>query len=293
MRQLVYFARETLISLRRNLLMTVAGILTVTVSLLLLGGILLFQQWVDHGTERWKNGVEFEVFMKPDATKQQIDAVRKDLGEDRQVKSAKYLSKEDAYEEFKRIFKDKPDLVSSVDPTALPASFRVAPKEVKQTKSLAEKYNTHPGVDESQTADKAIKQLLDITSFLRYLFIAISTILIASSLFLIVNTIRLATFARRREIEVMKLVGASNWFVRIPFMFEGLVQGAVGAGLAVSGVFLLQYLLSQVDTSQGNFFRGYFVTTGDAAGISIGLLFGGAIIGMVGAGVGIRRFLRI
>jgi cell division transport system permease protein len=294
MRQLGYFARETLISLRRNLLMTVAGILTVTVSLLLLGGILLFQQWVDHGTARWKEGVEFEVFMKtaPDATQQQIDALRRDLNRDKRVKSAKYISKEQAYEEFQRIFRDKPDLVSSVEPRALPASFRVAPKDVKQTKDLADKYNTRPGVDESQTADKAIKQLIDITNFLRYMFIALSTILIASSLFLIVNTIRLATFARRREIEVMKLVGASNWFVRIPFMAEGLVQGAVGAGLAVSGVFALQYLLSQLDTTEG-FFRGFFVTTGNAATISVGLLFGGAIIGAVGAGVGLRRFLRV
>jgi cell division transport system permease protein len=292
-RQLAYFARETLISLRRNLLMTAAGILTVTVSLLLLGGILLFQQWVDNGTEKWKHGVEFEVFMKPDATDQQIDAVRRDLDQDRQVRSAEFLSKEDAYEEFKRIFRDKPDLVSSVEPNALPASFRVAPKEVKQTQALADKYNSRPGVDESQTADKAIKQLISITGFLRWMFIAISTILIASSLFLIVNTIRLATFARRREIEVMKLVGASNWFVRVPFMLEGLTQGAVGAGLAVSGVFGLQYLLSRVDTSQGNFFRGYFVTTGDATVISVGLLFAGAFIGALGAGVGIRRFLRV
>jgi cell division transport system permease protein len=293
LRQFTYFARETVISLRRNLLMTVAGILTVTVSLLLLGGILLFQRWVDHGTERWRHGVEFEVFMKPDATKQQIDTVRQDLDQDRQVNSARYLSKEEAYEEFKRIFRDKPDLVSTVEPSALPASFRVAPKQVKLTRELANKYETRPGVDSAETADEAIKQLLDITSFLRYLFFGISTILIASSLFLIVNTIRLATFARRREIEVMKLVGASNWFVRIPFMFEGLLQGAVGAGLAVSGVFAFQYLLSQVDTSQGNFFRGYFVTTGDAAVISFGLLFAGAAIGAIGAGVGIRRFLRV
>jgi cell division transport system permease protein len=292
MRRLTYFARETLISLRRNLLMTAAGILTVTVSLLLLGGILLFQQWVDHGTARWKEGVEFEIFMQPDASEQQIESVRSGLDEDRQVRSAKFLSKEDAYEEFQRIFKDKPDLVSSVEPNALPASFRVAPRDVKQTQDLAEKYSTRPGVDESQTADKAIKQLIDITNFLRYMFVAISTILIASSLFLIVNTIRLATFARRREIEVMKLVGASNWFVRVPFMAEGLVQGAVGAGLAVSGVFGLQYLLSQIDTTEG-FFRGYFVTTGNAAAISIGLLFLGAFIGAVGAGVGIRRFLRV
>jgi cell division transport system permease protein len=293
MRQLAYFARETVISLRRNLLMTAAGILTVTVSLLLLGGILLFQQWVDHGTDRWKHGVEFEIFMQPDATEQQINTVRADLDKDRQVRSATFLSKPDAYEEFKRIFRDKPDLVASVDANALPASFRVAPTDVKQTTALAERYDTRPGVDESETADKAIKQLIDITNFLRYMFIAISLILIASSLFLIVNTIRLATFARRREIEVMKLVGASNWFVRVPFMAEGLVQGAVGAGLAVSGVFALQYLLSQVDTSQGEFFRGYFVTTGDATVISIGLLLAGAFIGAFGAGIGIRRFLRV
>jgi cell division transport system permease protein len=291
-RRLSYFARETLISLRRNLLMTVAGILTVTVSLLLLGGILLFQQWVDHGTARWKEGVEFEIFMQPDATEQQIEAVRGELDQDRRIRSAKFLSKEDAYEEFQRIFKDKPDLVASVDPSALPASFRVAPVEVKQTQDLAAKYDSRPGVDESQTADKAIKQLLDITNFLRYLFFAISLILIASSLFLIVNTIRLATFARRREIEVMKLVGASNWFVRVPFMAEGLVQGAVGAGLAVSGVFALQYLLSQIDTTEG-FFQGFFVTTGNAGTISIGLMVAGALIGAVGAGVGLRRFLRV
>jgi cell division transport system permease protein len=292
MRQLGYFARETLISLRRNLLMTVAGILTVTVSLLLLGGILLFQTWVDHGTEKWKNGVEFEIYMKTDATKQQIDTLRDQLTSDREVKTSKYISKDQAYNDFKRIFRDKPDLVSSVDPSALPASFRVAPKQVKQTTLLRDKYNSRPGVDEAITADKAIKQLIDITNFLRYMFIAIATILIASSLFLIVNTIRLATFARRREIEVMKLVGASNWFVRIPFMAEGLVQGAVGAGLAVSGVFALQYLLSQLDTTQG-FFRGFFVTTGNAGAISVGLLFGGAFIGAIGAGVGLRRFLRV
>jgi cell division transport system permease protein len=291
-RQLAYFARETLISLRRNLLMTAAGILTVTVSLLLLGGILLFQQWVDHGTAKWKHGVEFEIYMKTDATKQQVDTLRDQLHSDRQIKSAKFISKEDAFDEFQRIFKDKPDLVSSVDPSALPASFRVAPTDVKQTTVLRDKYNSRPGVDEAITADKAIKQLIDITNFLRYMFIAISVILIASSLFLIVNTIRLATFARRREIEVMKLVGASNWFVRVPFMAEGLVQGAVGAGLAVSGVFGLQYLLSQLDTTEG-FFRGFFVTTGNAAAIGIGLLFAGAFIGALGAGVGIRRFLRV
>ena len=98
MRRFKYFARETTISLRRNLLMTLAGVLTVTISLLLLGGILLFQQWVDHGTEKWSNGVEFEVFMRSNATEQQINAVRDELQTDKQVRSFKFVTKEQALE---------------------------------------------------------------------------------------------------------------------------------------------------------------------------------------------------
>jgi cell division transport system permease protein len=291
-RRLKYFARETTISLRRNLLMTLAGILTVTISLLLLGGILLFQQWVDHGTEKWSNGVEFEIFMVPNATDQQIDAVRAQLQGDKQVRTFTFITKDEALELYREYTRDNPGLSDDVTADVLPSSYRVAPVDPQLTRSLTAKYNTQPGVDESVTADKAISQLITITNFLRYMFLAIAIVLIASSLFLIVNTIRLATFARRREIEVMKLVGASNWFVRVPFMAEGMVQGVIGAGLAVSGVFGLQYLFSNIETTQG-FFQGFYVTTGNATTISIGLLVAGAIIGAIGSAVGLRRFLRV
>ena len=292
MRRLSYFARETLISLRRNLLMTLAGILTVTVSLLLLGGILLFQQWVDHGTNKWKHGVEFEVYMKTDATKEQIDALRNQLSNDRQIKSDKYISKEQAYSDFKRIFKDKPDLVSSVDPSALPASFRVAPTQVRQTTELRDKYNTRPGVDEAITADKAIKQLIDITNFLRYMFIAISTILIASSLFLIVNTIRLATFARRREIEVMKLVGATEWFVRGPFVIEGVMTGLIAAAVALL-VLVLSYPPAVARFSADISFIPLSYDPTFISSLARDLLVGGALLGALGSYIGVRRFVRL
>jgi cell division transport system permease protein len=291
-RRFKYFARETMISLRRNLLMTLAGILTVTISLLLLGGILLFQQWVDHGTEKWSNGVEFEIFMVPNATDQQIEAVSTQLQGDKQVRSFTFITKEEALELYREYTRDNPGLSDDVTADVLPSSYRVAPVDPQLTRSLTAKYNTQPGVDESVTADKAISQLITITNFLRYMFLAIAIVLIASSLFLIVNTIRLATFARRREIEVMKLLGASNWFVRVPFMAEGMVQGVIGAGLAVSGVFGLQYLFSNIETTQG-FFQGFYVTTGNATTISIGLLVAGAIIGAIGSAVGLRRFLRV
>ena len=117
--------------------------------------------------------------------------------------------------------------------------------------------------------------------------------LLASSLFLIVNTIRLATFARRREIEVMKLVGASNWFVRIPFIAEGMVQGLVGAGLAIIAVASLKHFgFDQAFNDRNSFFGEFFVTTGDATWIAFLVLLLGLVIGVIGASIGLRRFLR-
>ena len=291
MNKLRYFVRETLISLRRNLLMTLAGILTVTVSLMLFGGILLFQTWVDHGTEQWKHGVEFEVFMVVDPTEEQLDSITTELDDDPRVRRYFFLSKEDAYEEFQRLFSDQPDLVEATSAAALPPSFRVAPEAVEDTEDLKDKYATLAGVDSVATPDEAVRDLIDVTGFLRLGFIALALVLLASALFLIVNTIRLATFARRREIEVMKLVGASNWFVRIPFMAEGLVQGAVGAGLAVGGVFVVQRVFASIENRRG-FFEGFYVTTGNAGRIGIIILILGAVIGVIGSSIGLRRFLR-
>src|ERR1044071_5472969 len=123
-----YFARETLVSLRRNVLMCVACIATVAVSLSLFGGILMLSKWVDHGTEKIKGGVTLEIFMNVKATYQQVDAVRAQLDDDKgpkgNVKSYRYLSKDDAFDEFKRIFRRNPDLVSSIRAQDLPQSFR-------------------------------------------------------------------------------------------------------------------------------------------------------------------------
>jgi cell division transport system permease protein len=290
--KLSYFVRETLISLRRNLLMTLAGILTVTVSLMLFGGILLFQKWVDHGTQRWKNGVEFEVFMTVNPTEGQIEGVREELESDTQVKRSFFLTKQDAYDEFKRLFADKPDLVEATSAESLPPSFRVAPERVEDTDDLKARYNTLAGVDSVITADEAVRDLVEVTGFLRWAFIGLSLVLLASALFLIVNTIRIATFARRREIEVMKLVGASNWFVRIPFMAEGLVQGTLGAGIAFGGMFVLQRLFETIENREG-FFVGFYVTPNNAGTIGVVLLVVGAFIGVFGSSVGLRRFLRV
>ncbi len=288
-----YFARETLVSLRRNLLMTLAGIITVAVSLCVLGGALLLSRLVDHGTQQWKDGVELEIFMNTRATGGQIDSLGRALREDRDVRSFRFLTKEDAYEEFKRLFRDQPDLVQTTDAEALPASYRVAPERAELTDAVASRYSTQPGVDEVKTASKEVKKLLSATSWIRTAFIVIFFLLLAASLFLIVNTIRLATFARRREIEVMKLVGASNWFVRIPFMLEGLVQGVIGAAFAFGAVYGLKEVISNAIERNSDFSRGFYVANADAYTIGIYVLILGAGIGVIGSIVGLRRFLEV
>jgi len=294
MNRLLYFARETLVSLRRNVLMTLAGIITVGVSLSLFGGSMLFQQWVDHGTQRWTNGVEFEVFLAVDSSEQQVAGVRQELRDDPLVRDTQFIDKEAAYEEFKRLFSDKPDLVETTEAAFLPVSFRVAPEKAEDTETLVARYKTVPGVDSVVTAQDSIRQLLSITRFLRIMFLALALVLLSSSVFLIVNTIRLATFARRREIEVMKLVGASNWFVRVPFMAEGLVQGAIGAGLAVGGVFGLWWIFDRYRADDPNeFFFGFYVTVANAGRVAVVVVVVGAVIGVLGSLIGLRRFLRV
>jgi cell division transport system permease protein len=290
---MTYFARETVVSLRRNLLMTIAGVLTVAVSLALFGGIMMLSRWVGHGTERIKGGVRLEIFMQVDATEGQIGDVRTGLGNDPDVKSFRYFDKEAALEEFKRIFRKDPDLVKNITADALPTSFRIVPNKAEQTNAIQRRFEAQPGVEDVATPEEALRGLLDATNTARIIFIGLSLVLLVSSLFLIVNTIRLATFARRREIEVMKLVGASNWFVRVPFMAEGLVQGLIGAGLAVGVVVALKIGFDNWFDSPTGFFREFFVTSGDAVTVALYVLVLGIIIGLIGSLIGLRRFLRV
>jgi cell division transport system permease protein len=290
MSRLAYFTRETLISLRRNLGMTFAGVMTVSVSLFLFGGILLVSRVVDHGTNKWKNGVELEIFMQVKASQSQIDDVEAALIEDSkggvraEVKSYRFFTKQDALREFKKLFADEPVLVENTTASALPTSFRVVPSRPELTATIAKEFENVPPA-------KEVKSLLTATRWIRLAFFLMAGVLLASSLFLIVNTIRLATFARRREIEVMKLVGASNWFVRVPFMAEGLVQGAIGAGFAFGLVYLLKVIISNLLKNQHNLLQPFYASSHDVFVIGIWVLIIGALIGVIGSMIGLRKFL--
>ena len=234
--------------------------------------------------------------MNVDATEQQIDDVRTALEDDPQIKTFRFFNKEDALEEFKRIFRKDPDLVKNITPRRCRRRSGSCPSEAEFTDDdQAALRDRIAGVDQVSTPAEALEGLLERHQHRPAdLHRALGRCCSSSSLFLIVNTIRLATFARRREIEVMKLVGASNWFVRVPFMAEGLVQGLIGAGLAVVSVLALkQFIFDGPLADAGDFFRDFFVTGGDSFQIAVYVLVLGVIIGLIGSTIGLRRFLRV
>lgn len=287
-----YVARETITNLKRNLLMTSAAVLTVAISLALFGGALLIRQGVQNATVQWRGGVELNVFLKPEATQAQTDAIQRQLEGMPEVKKITYCGKECAFKEFKTLFANEPEFQDAVTAEDLPPSFRVVPEEPELTELIGQRVTDSPGVYKVKYAEKEIKAILRFTNGLRWVLYAIAGLLLLSASVLILNSIRMAIFARRREVAVMKLVGATNWFIRVPFMFEGLVQGLVGAAAAVGVVALGRNLLMDA-IARNDFLNQVYVSTGEVLTTGLFMVVVGVLVGAVGSALAVNRFLDV
>ena len=292
--RLRYALRETGSNLRRNLLLTSASMLTVAVSLSLAGAAFLLRYGVDNATARWQEGIEFEVFLDTDATPQQSEAIADELNGDPRVERIEFVSQDEQYDLFKVLFADRPEYVEHVAAEDLPPSYRVEPKEIDADaiRRLGDRFESQPGVREVAFAEETVRDLLRVSSVTQSVIFGVAAVLSLAAALLIFNTIRMAIFARRREIEVMKLVGATNWFIRIPFMLEGLVQGIVGAGVAFGTVYFLRGAAEE-GVRRIDLFKGFVVLGSQVATTGVFTLLLGALIGALGAGVAVTRFLDV
>ena len=289
-----YVVRETASNLRRNLLMTTAAVLTVAVSLSLFGGALLLKRGIDRATIRWRGGVDLSIFLAPDAPQAQAEAIERKLAGMPEVRSFKYYDHDKAYEEFKEMFKNSPEEIQSVTAQDLPTSYRIVPKRAEDAKSIADRFKNDPGVIEVALAQKIVDTIINVTDVARWAMVVLSLVLLLSASLLILNTIRMAIFARRREVAVMKLVGATNWFIRVPFMLEGMVQGLAGAAVAF-GVVIgirggIEWLVHHYDLG---LLDQVVVSSRDAIATGSMILLIGAAVGGVGSFVAVRRFLDV
>jgi cell division transport system permease protein len=237
-----YVVKETGRNLVRNPLLSLATIVVVVVAVALVGGSLLVRQAVNTATQRWQGGIEFIVYMNPEASEDQIEAVDRALAASPQVETFEFLDKDAAFEEFQQIFaEDSPELVDAVTPDALPTSFKVKPidPDPLTVDALLAQFSQEGGVLKVVAATDAIRTIKKYSTFLSIGMFGIAIFLTAAALLFIGFTIQTAVFSRRREIEVMKLVGATNWFIRVPFMLEGVVQGVIGSALGITGIYAM------------------------------------------------------
>ncbi len=287
-----YVARETATNLRRNVFMTSAAIVVVAVSLALVGGALLLKQGVDKATIQWRGGVELSVFMKADAAPEEIDAVDRELRAMPEVKKVSFVSKQAAYEEFRKMFSNSPDMLESLSPDKMPPSYRVVPKQAEEVDLIGNRFKNRAGVLDVVFARDTVKALLSVTRYAQLLIWSVAIVLLLAASLLILNTIRMAIYARRREVAVMKLVGATNWFIRVPFMFEGLVQGLMGAAMAFGVVWVIRNV-AQHAVRHVELFRQFAVNSNEVLGTGIFLVAVGMIVGALGSAVAVSRFLDV
>jgi cell division transport system permease protein len=291
-----YILHEALLGLRRNLMMTVAVILSVTVSLTLLGASLLLSEQVELATDDWVGQVEVSIFLCdgrtcPTITPEQQDALRTELEEHAVVQEVFYESKEDAYDRFRELFRDQPNLVDSVDPDVLPASFRVKLQDPELFRVISQEFTAYPGVEEIVDQRAVLDQFLRFTNVIRNAALIVAAIQLVAAGVLIANTIRVAAFARREQTSIMKLVGASNWYIRLPFVLEGVMAGLLGAlvswGLLYGSVpRVASQLSAEIELMP-------FIGASEVLAIGPLLILAGAGIAALSSVIALRRFLDV
>jgi cell division transport system permease protein len=290
-----YVAKETATNLWRNRMMALAAILTVAVSLSLVGTALLLKQAVNRQIGQWSNNVSLQVFMNPAATSQQVANVRSMIQQTPQITHFTYLDHQQSYAEAKQVLAGEPTAIAALTPATTPAVFRCQLKNPSEAATVQATFGGGiAGVYRVTTPSKAIHVMEGVSNVLQTILLVIALVLLVSSLVLILNAIRMAIFARRREVGVMKLVGATNWFIRVPFMLEGLVQGLLGALVAVVIVLLsnigVNYLIRHYNVAV---FGSAVLPVHNLVYTEILVVLIGMVIGVAGSSVAVRRFLDV
>ena len=298
--RVVYAFREMWASFRRNLTLTAAAVLTSAIALLLVGATFLIQRAFENLLVQWRGDVEMIVFVRSDATPEQIayiDTSIRSASTIVDVEKLQYLDKAQTYEEAQRIFVGDPVTLSLLTPENIPSQFKVVPltEDPALVRSLSEQFRSLPGVEDVALAEDEFQVISTLSQFVRAVTLVMSVVLLIVAVGLIWNTIRTAMFARRREIEVMKLVGATNWFIRIPFMLEGLLQGLLGALAACGGLWVLNTAWENgvAGFKPGTGISSLIVPSGYLSGVMLMMLVIGAIVGAVGSAIAASRFLDV
>jgi len=298
-----FFLSEAFGSMRRNWVMAMAAVITVFISTAILGAVLVTRDNLNQGATNLKNRVMIEVFVKDDATPEQTQSLERKIQGMNDVKSYKYISKEEALRRFRERFGER--IIKNLPINPLPASYEIQVKNADRVDSVAQRFFNDPTVDNDpgthngvKYARETVRKMLGTISLIEKGMWVTTVIFAAAAVLLVSTTVRLSIFARRREVEIMRLVGATNWFIRWPFVLEGFITGLVGAMLAAAFVWVGNWGIanwiqsSQIDFLSLRVFRMWWQGGTWPLGLMPSLAILGALLGAVGSLVALRRYLK-
>ena len=284
-----YVLKNTLLNMRRSPLLVFATIIAVLVSSFLVFTTLSARSIVENNTLRWQNGIHVVVFLDDRVTTTAHKQLETSLEDYPEVRTVDYFSKLEAEEEFKVLFKDQPELLAEVDYEILPASLRINLNDPSNYKLIIERLDGNPAVKEIRTSGEAIERLLSLTDTLVISASAFALLIGFAAFILIINTLRLAAYSKKKEIKIMRLIGASSTYIRLPFIFEAVIESLIGTSIAVGfGWALIEYSKSSVVADSI-----FDITISDDYLIllTLSLLMFSLIFGLLASFVGIRKAL--
>ena len=298
MGKLSFFFKEAFGSLRRNYFMTVAALVTVFLSIVVLGVVLVFV----FTTNEMLGGVEAKVTIgvyfktDPDPTSDKMAALENTIKGWAEVKEVDFVTKDEGLKDMKEKWKDSPEIFESLTNNPLPHSLVVALFEPTQVETVAARIRAEDPnnviLDEVRYGAESAEKVFAFTAQVRNILVGFIALLGVVSILLISNTIRLSIFARKREVEIMKLVGATNWFIRWPFVIEGITVGLFGAAAAAATVLLVNnYSVGKLRSLMP--FMAIPMDAVPATMVALVLLGVGVLIGAVGSALGLRKLLKV
>ena len=302
MARLDYFLRETASGLRRNGIVAFAAMSTAFIALFLFGLSLLIYREFNLVIENLTGNVEVAVYLTDPVNPDTVGRLTADLVKLPGVGNVTYETKAEAYQKFLKLYANQPLYTDNVRPEVIPASLRVKLDDTGQfgqvtaamgcSEGADGKLNcTAPGVENVADYRDLLGRLTSITRLLSLGVLALAAVMLISAVLLIANTLRMGMFSRRKEIGIMRLVGATNWRIRVPFMIEGLVESLVGAGLAVLALFVVK--VGVIDPLRGKVQFFPFVQNTDLLAITPWIVIASVAIALVAGTIGMRRFLDV
>lgn len=288
-----YYLKETFTSLKRNSLMSIASVTTVALSILVLGLFLTMVLNVNNLAQYLENQVQVTVYMSDAATSVQRRQVEQQLKTTRGVMEVKGVTKEEALQNFKKRFREQEKLLDALgEDNPFPYSFEVQVDKPERIQEIVPQIEKMPGVETAKFGQEVVEHLFQLTRILRLGGIFLIIMLAIATLFIISNTIRITVFARRREVSIMKYVGATNWFIRWPFLLEGMFMGFVGALIAAVALFKM-YDAAQVKIYSTLAFFPLLPSWPFMVYLCAGLVAVGTFIGAAGSAISLRKFLDV